>query len=63
MPSAWLGITLAIAEKTAFNPSSAEELEIIGTRACAEISPQAFTNPAATLVPPMSTPTKKTLSN
>jgi hypothetical protein len=52
------GMTRAIAERTAFRPSSANEFEIIGSRTWEEISPLASTSPAATFVPPMSTPTK-----
>jgi hypothetical protein len=56
-------MTRAIAERTAFRPSSANEFEIIGSRTWEEISPFAFTSPAATFVPPMSTPTNQFFLN
>jgi hypothetical protein len=52
-----------MADSTAFKPSSAEEFETIGTRTCAESSPFESTSPAATLVPPTSTPTQRDLFN
>src|SRR5439155_25442669 len=52
-----VGRTCAIAESTACKPRSAESVETIVTRRCERISPAAFTSPAATLVPPTSTPT------
>src|SRR5437879_245597 len=41
---------------TAAKPVAASPVETIGTRACCRISPCALTSPAATLVPPISTP-------
>jgi hypothetical protein len=57
------GRTRAIAENTAFNPSCAEEFAIIGSRTWDDISPSASTSPAATFVPPMSTPTNQLFFN
>src|SRR5262249_19623293 len=56
------GSKCAIAEKAACNPRSGESFENIATRFWERISPFEVTTPAATLVPPISTPTNKFLS-
>jgi hypothetical protein len=49
--------------KDSVQTSSANEFQIIGSRTWEEISPFAFTSPAATFVPPMSTPTNQFFLN
>src|SRR5437588_2867068 len=51
--------TDSIAAVTAPSPAAASLLATIGVRVCASISPVESTRPAATLVPPMSTPITK----
>jgi len=54
--SGYFAETDSIAEITALSPAAASPVGTIGVRVCARISPLPSTRPAATLVPPMSTP-------
>src|SRR5213595_1682536 len=54
-----LGSVFEMADRIAFRPSAAEPFATMAMRVCESMSPFAFTSPAATLVPPISTPTNR----
>ena len=54
-----LGRALEMADRIASKPSAADPFATMGIRFCERISPLALTSPAATLVPPISTPTNR----